>query len=189
MSGAKKPAEAQPAKRDEVMDLLRRAEAGDESTLPMVRELMNDGPLVESIGNLALQVQETLIRNASGKNLPFKAALGRKISQLRKDLAGETPTPLERLLAERIALCWLSLHDAEIRFAQAADWSIRQAAYWQDRIDRAHRRYLSAIRTLATIRKLAVPALQVNIARKQVNVASRSAPAGGKQEEPWRAPE
>src|SRR5437899_754455 len=62
--------------------------------------------------------------------------------------------PLERLLADRIALCWLSLHDAEVRFAQAKDLSISQAAYWQKRIDAAHKRYLSAIKTLATVRKL-----------------------------------
>jgi len=38
-------------------------------------------------------------------------------------------------------------------------------------MDHAHRRYLSALKTLALVRKLAVPVLQVNIARKQVNVA------------------
>jgi hypothetical protein len=34
-----------------------------------------------------------------------------------------------------------------------------------------HARFLSAVRTLAQVRKLAVPALQVNIAKNQVNVA------------------
>jgi hypothetical protein len=38
-------------------------------------------------------------------------------------------------------------------------------------MDHAHRRYLSALRALALVRKLALPVLQVNIARKQVNVA------------------
>ncbi len=44
---------------------------------------------------------------------------------------------------------------------------------------RAHKRYLSAIKTLALVRKLAVPVLQVNIARKQVNVAGAVAAPGG----------
>jgi hypothetical protein len=43
--------------------------------------------------------------------------------------------------------------------------------YHQRKIDRAHARLLSAVRTLAQVRKLAVPALQLNIAKKQVNVA------------------
>jgi hypothetical protein len=43
--------------------------------------------------------------------------------------------------------------------------------YYQRRMDRAHAHYLSAIKALAQVRKLALPALQVNIAKKQVNVA------------------
>ena len=49
--------------------------------------------------------------------------------------------------------------------------SIAQANYHAQKIDRAHSRFLSAIRTLAQVRKLALPTLQVNIARNQVNVA------------------
>jgi len=39
-------------------------------------------------------------------------------------------------------------------------------------VDHSHKQYLSAMKTLATARKLALPALQVNIARKQVNVVA-----------------
>jgi hypothetical protein len=46
-----------------------------------------------------------------------------------------------------------------------------QGNYKQKMIDHAHRRYLSAIRTLAQIRKLG-PAVQINIAEKQINTAS-----------------
>ena len=42
---------------------------------------------------------------------------------------------------------------------------------YQRRIDRAQRRYLQAIRTLAQVRRLAAPAtnVQVNVAEHQVN--------------------
>lgn len=49
--------------------------------------------------------------------------------------------------------------------------SIAQANYFQQRLDKAHARFLSALRTLAQGRKLALPTLQLNIARNQVNVA------------------
>ena len=39
----------------------------------------------------------------------------------------------------------------------------------QRRIDRAHRRFLSTLKTLAAVRRLALPALQINVARQQVN--------------------
>jgi hypothetical protein len=49
--------------------------------------------------------------------------------------------------------------------------SIAQANFHLGRIDKAHARFLSAVKTLAQVRKLALPTLQVNIARNQVNVA------------------
>jgi hypothetical protein len=176
---ATKSAELAAAQTD-VMDFVRRAERGDEAAMPVLRKALDadaGGVLVEAAGNLAAQVEGTLIRNAAGKNLLFKEATERKMAQVRRDVAGENPTPLERLLADRVALCWLALHDAEIRFAQSKDLTIKQADFWQKRIDCAHRRYLSAIKTLATVRKLAVPALQLNIARKQVNVLGAMGPA------------
>lgn len=174
MSEPKKPAEPAGSGDAAFRALIRRAESGDESSLPALREALKepDG-LVESVGNLALQVEHTLIRNAAGKSLLFKEAAYKKMEQLRKDLAGDSPTPLERLLAERIALCWLSVHDAEIRFAQSSDLTFRQAEHWQYRIDCAHKRYLWAIKTLATVRKLAAPAIQVNVAKRQVNVLKK----------------
>jgi hypothetical protein len=39
------------------------------------------------------------------------------------------------------------------------------------RQESAHRRFLSAMKTLATVRKLAIPALQMNFGQNQVNVA------------------
>jgi hypothetical protein len=89
---------------------------------------------------------------------------------LRAELAGPEPTSVERLLVERVVARWLQVQDADVRYAQAKDLSLAWGAYYQRRMDRAHKRYLSAIRTLALVRRLALPVLQVNIARKQVNV-------------------
>jgi hypothetical protein len=90
---------------------------------------------------------------------------------LREELAGPSPTPLERLLVERVVACWLQVQDADVRYAQAKSLSLEWSKHHQQRMDRAHKRYLSAIKALTLVRKLALPVLQVNIARKQVNVA------------------
>ena len=50
--------------------------------------------------------------------------------------------------------------------------SFAQADYHLRRQDRAHLRFLSAMKTLATVRKLDLPVLQVNIDENQVNVAN-----------------
>jgi hypothetical protein len=171
VSETKKASELGWPVQPDIGALIRRAERGDESAVPPLRQALNaSGGLVELAGNLATQVQATLVRQAAGTNLFFKEGMEAKMDRLRTDMAGPDPSPLERLLADRIALCWLSLHDFEVRFAQAKDLTIKQADHWQHRINCAHRRYLSSIKTLATVRKLALPALQVNIAHKQVNI-------------------
>jgi hypothetical protein len=39
-------------------------------------------------------------------------------------------------------------------------------------MDATNKRYLAALKALALVRKLAVPALQINVAKKQVNIAA-----------------
>jgi hypothetical protein len=78
---------------------------------------------------------------------------------------------MERLLAERASLCWMLVNWYEDSFQNIESMSIAQAVFHQRKIDRAHARFLTAVRTLAQIRKLALPTLQLNIAKTQVNVA------------------
>ncbi len=49
--------------------------------------------------------------------------------------------------------------------------SAAQDEFWQRRLDRFHRRYLSSIKSLAQIRKMGPAAIQVNIAEQQINQA------------------
>jgi hypothetical protein len=147
---------------------LKRAESGDESTLPELRELFKMPELVEIFGgNLAKFTQTQLVKTAAGKNLMYKEALLGNLEMMRSELAGPEPTPVEKLLSDRIVGCWLHLHDAELRYNQAKDFTLAQGEYHQRRIERLHRLYLSAIRMLAVVRRLALPVLRVNIAGKQ----------------------
>jgi hypothetical protein len=168
--------------------ILQRARSGDEKALPAVREILKSPMAVDRLGgDLAWQAEQSLIRAAAGKNLSLREALTRKLELLRAELAGPAPTPLERLLVERVAACWLQLHYADMLHAQQmAELSMVQGEYLQRTRDRAHKRYLSAIKALSLVRKLAVPVLQVNIAKRQVNLAGAvpvlggpPAPAGG----------
>jgi hypothetical protein len=80
-------------------------------------------------------------------------------------------------LVERVVACWLQVQDAEIRYAlNQKEMTFRQAEFHQKRMDATHRRYLAAIKALALVRKLALPALQINLARKQVNVIAPAIP-------------
>jgi hypothetical protein len=81
------------------------------------------------------------------------------------------PSALECLLAERVVATWLQVQVIEGLHAVGMKGETPiQDDHLQKRLDQAHRRHLSAIRTLAQIRKLG-PAVQINIAEKQINTS------------------
>ena len=118
-------------------------------------------------------VAERLVEWAAGKKAKqeTKDSVKADIDAVAADLAGPDPSPVERLLADAAAHDWFALKLFEARYAGAATsedgLTLPQSEHAQRRIDRTHRRFLNTIRTLATVRRLALPALQVNIARTQ----------------------
>src|SRR5262249_12071994 len=72
--------------------------------------------------------------------------------------AGPAASPLERLLAARVVACWLQVSYFDALVTQARDANPARAKLLLQQQDSAHRRQLSAARTLATVRKLLVPA-------------------------------
>jgi hypothetical protein len=158
------------------LEVVTKAQEGDETVLPQLRAMFReDGPpLVEFLGNMAAIVERALLAGMFGTNLAAKEALVLKLAHLRKELGGPNPSPIERLLAERAAFCWLTVYEYERQYANSRNLPPKQAEHHQRRIDAAHRRYLSSLKTLATVRKLALPAIQVNIGEKQVNVVNPS---------------
>lgn len=180
---SKKETPAAPKKKDELEALTDRAQKGDKTALPALRELLKDPALVNAWGgDLAQQAQMALIHKFTGQNLLFQETLPRKLGLMRDELAGPSPTPLERLLVERIVTCWLHLHHLEVIYGNKESMTLSLGIYYERCISSAQKRYLAAIKTLAVVRKLAVPVLQVNIAKKQVNVVSPSVAVDSKGE-------
>jgi hypothetical protein len=163
---------------DDLKKLLDRAQAGDNSALPRLRAILKDPGAVDALGgDLARDAQARLIDKYAGQNHMLRESLLRKLELLRAEVAGPSPSPLERLLTERILSCWLHLHRLEAIYNGTENLSLDFGEYYQRNIQRAQKNYLAAIKALATIRRLALPSLQVNIARRQVNVLA--APAAG----------
>jgi hypothetical protein len=157
---------------EKLRDLIDRAQAGDDSALPLLRQVLDEFPRVARFIDLARNLEGSLIKNLSGDDMFAQEAIPRNLKAMKREIAGENPSPLERLLAERITVCWLELQFFEAIYAQnMGELTITQSDYHQRRIDKAHRRYLSSIKALAQIRKLG-PAVQINIAEKQINQTS-----------------
>ena len=110
----------------------------------------------------------------------MRETLRMQIEQVQRDAAGPNPTPLESLLAERIAVCWIQIHIYEVLYAATVGKQTVDSSFGhQKRIDIVNRRYMAAIKTLAQVRKMQLPTMQialpgstqVNIGEKQVNIA------------------
>jgi hypothetical protein len=140
---------------DEMRQLLR-AQAGDHSCLPELRRLLNDRPeLWRQFGDLARHVRDALLTLASGTSLLARESISRRLDELQAELSGPSPSPLEKLLVERLVLCWAQGYLADLDAMQKA--GTPQAAQAQRRADSAQARYLAAIKQLVLVRKLLKP--------------------------------
>ncbi len=158
----------------EINMLLPAANAGDQVALMDLRAVLDAHPeLWSEVGNLAREAEIALVRAAAGSNTVQKEAILHKLSSLRRELGGPRTTPLEQLLIDRVVVGWLAVAVAEGTYHQALGQGLEPTddEFHHRRVERAQRRYLAAIKALATVRRLGVPALQVNIGDKQVNVA------------------
>jgi hypothetical protein len=102
-----------------------------------------------------------------------REALRHELEAFIAELSGPSPSALERSLAGVAGTCWMAMrvYEAMDLGALKQNRTIAQAEHHQRRLDRAHRRYLATLKTLATVRKMGLPSVQVNIAKNQVNVS------------------
>jgi hypothetical protein len=108
-----------------------------------------------------------------------------KAASLRAELAGPNSSPLNRLLVERVIACWLQVYYADAIVGATEQCTFAQGDYNQRQQDRAHRRFLSAIKTLATVCRLALPTLvAVNVTGTVETKEADPAPVS----RPWRLP-
>lgn len=116
----------------------------------------------------------TVIRAVIEKEYDFKLT----------QVAGDNPTPLEKMLAERIVSLRLLLTHWERTYEAklSATMSLALCSHHQKRIERTEKRYVSAIKSLAQVRRLQLPIqVQVNIAEKQINLAGGNPSLSGER--------
>jgi hypothetical protein len=132
------------------------ARRGNKKVLPMLRRALGEHPeLWQHFGNLALQTQESWLQLIAGKDLLLAETMRLHLDAMRTELAGPNPSPLDRLLVDRI----LATHVAVLYFeametTDPTAENMRLARYRMDRRDQAHRQFLSAVKMLATVRSL-----------------------------------
>jgi hypothetical protein len=160
---------------DKVNALYPAANAGDRDATKELRQVLDQHPeLWNSIGDLGKQAELALVEAAVGDGTFVKTAVMKKLDDLRLQLLAESASPIERLLVDRVAVTWLGLVIAEGAYYRSLTGGLDQHEdeWHQKRVERAQRRHLAAVKVLGQVRKLGAPVVQVNIAEKQINLAS-----------------
>jgi hypothetical protein len=160
----------------ELEELSEKAEAspGDKETRRELRQRLRDSTpaVIARCSDISRTYRSLLADTASGKDPLVHEALRRRMEMMQEEIAGETPTPLEALLTERIVSCWMlvELFDALMAgqlWRKAPSGSrvtpdaLKYYLRWQDL---ANKRFLASVTTLARVRKLQAntPGIQVN---------------------------
>jgi hypothetical protein len=164
---------------DEIKAVLARAGGGDQAALPRLRALLDQTQLWRQLGDLATHAELTWLRHISGADLALQEMLARKLGALKVELGGAAPSPLERLMIDRIAINWLMVCYADLQAAGTNDADPRRADLAMKRQTQAMQRYSTAIKGLATVRRLLPPGLTPPGAAR----AARPAEAGMQEHE------
>jgi hypothetical protein len=171
------------------LDLVKKIDkdAPAPADVQAARDMLREHPdLWRLAGDLSRAAALDII-NQLGAGPAVTESLKRGQDVLMDELGYDAVAPLERLLIEQVALCWLSLNLVQIEYTHAIGEpiSISAADHWERRLSAAQGRYIRACDALARIRKLTrtTPPHHVNIApvshflRKKCNLAPAEEPA------------
>jgi hypothetical protein len=170
-------------------------EVGPERLYNLIMDVDSDKPNQESLTEFRLILQkyrglsaflgdpvkyarETILK-CYGEKQSVKLAVESEMDNLAGELASCGSSPLERLLIEHVVMCWLLYYETQSRSvtaSQSSEQTMKQALFWESKLDAAQRRFLKASDQLSRTRKMLAP-MQVNVGVNQVNVVSGTAPS------------
>jgi hypothetical protein len=117
----------QPEPLDSIEDLrglVARART-DPAALPELRRALDLHPEIwRRVGDLAARAEQLWVELIAGPDVLAREALLHHLEALKVELAGPSPSPLERLLVERVAACWLQINHADAAAALAKGLNI-----------------------------------------------------------------
>lgn len=165
--------DSQPLELTELTAILNRTdkEKPAKKDMQALREILKKYPNIWTItGDLAKNAESHFIREMQATAV-MKESTKVGFEQMRQSLAHPQDSPLEELVIQNVVLAWIRLAYVEYSYTAVTNkgGSYESLNYWEKRLNAAQRRFLRASESLARIRKLNVPVMQVNIAQQQVN--------------------
>jgi hypothetical protein len=160
----------------QAMKLTQKALGGDAKAITRVRSIIETdatirGVLVERLGEPGRLLEIKFARRCAAGCALSEAMMLERAEDLRRELTPSNASALEKLMVSRVLVTHLAVNAAELAADRAVGYSAEVTKLLEVTLDRAHRRLMSAVRTLAWLRRSPPPAVAV-----QVNVAGATAP-------------
>ncbi len=163
----------------QISDLLKRTnkENPKDEDVKALRRLLDEKPEIwRSTGTMARRALDNILRTYFQSSLYARETTERRLAELRGQLGYDAAPPLEKLLIEQVLVCYLNLYVIEINTAGklCGSHTTEAGLYWDKRLTGAQRRFSRACAALARVRRLKLPAVQINVAAEggqQINVA------------------
>jgi len=141
--------------QEDFAELVKRANAGDDDALAMMRKTLDSNPEIwQSVGDLAKHAQQSMVKLIAGGNMLVSESLLRKAEQMKGELAGTSPSKLEKLAVERIVACWLEMEYLATTYPVAKGETLGQARFALKQKESSERRFNAAMKSLTTLRAL-----------------------------------
>ena len=139
-------------------ELRQLADRGDPTAQAELRKLLDDHPEIwRQVGDLAVHAQLEFVRLIAKNDFLLTESIQRRAAEMRRELAGAFPTPVELLMVERVVACWLQVQYVESQIA-LADGELLKARFWLQRQMQANRLYHAATKALMLVREVLPPA-------------------------------
>jgi hypothetical protein len=162
----------------EVKDLLKRVQGKKPSSADLAeyRALLRARPgMADAVGDV-VNFAVTRLAQAMGNRLISEGVVA-VFERKRAELTLPTDGAVKQALAEAAAVAWLRLYCVDLQYSQMWEEggvSPEKGYFWERRLSSAQGQFLRACETLARVRRLLRPVVQVNVAEdggQQVNVA------------------
>lgn len=122
--------------------------------LRLLRQLLATHPTAWNLSrDLTASSLRILLTYLTGNDEKLMSRILGGLDGLRASLEYESSHPLERLLIDQVALCWLS-YEVTKTLAMFLAYRADTEPYWEQRLARVEKRYQRAIESLARTRKL-----------------------------------
>jgi hypothetical protein len=136
-----------------------RAESGDHDARAELRRRVEacSPQQIAQLAQIAVQADRMLVKTISGGDPLMQEALEVRLRDMRQEIAGDSPTPLEAMLADRVVAGWLLVEVLEALISaqysrHVGDGKRASPTYLMQQskiLESATKRHMQAIQTLA----------------------------------------